>query len=96
MIKIDAAKNQVVLGSLRDSYGKEFVVTQPNFILRPIKKRVVCKVKIRYNHKEAEAEIIPQGRNLSVRFRQGQFAITPGQSAVFYDGNIVIGGGIIN
>ena len=93
--KIDAKRNEVVLGGLRDTYGREFVVTQQNFIIKPLKKRVVCKVKIRYNHKEAEAEIIPQGRDLRVKFRRGQFAITPGQSAVYYDRDIVIGGGII-
>ena len=53
------------------------------------------KVKIRYNHPEAEAEIEPYGRNLRVRFKQAQFAITPGQSAVFYQGDMVVGGGII-
>lgn len=93
--RIDAVKNQIILGRLKDAYGREFRVIQPNFILKHFKKRVVYRVKIRYNHQEAEAEISPQGRNFRVRFRHPQFAITPGQSAVFYDRDIVIGGGII-
>jgi len=95
VIRINVAKNQVVLGRLRDAYGREFKVIQSNFILKPLQKRVVYKVKIRYNHPEAEAEIWPQGGNFKVRFRHPQFAITPGQSAVFYDRDIVIGGGLI-
>jgi tRNA-specific 2-thiouridylase len=95
VIRINAAKNQIILGRRRDACTKELTATQPSFIRRPLKKRVVCKVKIRYNHREQEAEILPQGRNLRVRFRRAQFAITPGQSAVFYQGDMVVGGGII-
>ena len=83
------------LGRLKDAYSKECQVRKANFLLQPIKKRVVCRVKIRYNHPEAEAEILPLGRNFKVRFKQAQFAITPGQSAVFYQRDSVIGGGII-
>jgi len=96
VIKIDTENNKIILGKLRDAYGRDFIVKQPNFISHPIKKKVVYKVKIRYNHKEAEAEIHPEGKNLKVSFSQPQFAITPGQSAVFYKGDFVIGGGIIS
>lgn len=95
VVGIDARKKQIVLSSLKDAYGREFTVGEPNLILEPIKKKVVYKVKIRYNHKEAEAEIEPCAKFLRVRFKRAQFAITPGQSAVFYDGDTVIGGGVI-
>ncbi|MGD9014568.1 MAG: tRNA 2-thiouridine(34) synthase MnmA [Candidatus Omnitrophota bacterium] len=95
VVGINPAKNQIVLGDLGDAYGREFTVVQSSFILRLLKKKVVYKVKIRYNHQEAEAMILRCGRTLRVRFRQPQFAITPGQSAVFYHGDIVMGGGII-
>lgn len=96
VVRIKAAGNQVVLGRLKDAYKKEFLVSRPNFILRPIKKKVVCGVKIRYNHKESKAEVSPYGRRLKVKFNKAQFAITPGQSAVFYDQDRVIGGGVIS
>jgi len=52
--------------------------------------------KIRYSAKEAEAYISPfENERLRVRFAQKQRAITPGQSVVFYDGDIVVGGGTI-
>ena len=54
------------------------------------------RAKIRYRHPEAKAQFIPleSGKGL-VEFRQAQRAITPGQSVVFYDGDVVVGGGII-
>jgi tRNA-specific 2-thiouridylase len=53
-------------------------------------------VKIRYKHDGAEAVIYPLEHNrVRVELKQPQRAITPGQAAVFYDGDIVIGGGWI-
>ncbi|HDD64720.1 MAG TPA: tRNA 2-thiouridine(34) synthase MnmA, partial [Firmicutes bacterium] len=55
-----------------------------------------AEVKIRYKHTPSPAAIYPYGKNsLKVVFASPQRAITPGQSAVFYKGDIVIGGGII-
>ena len=52
-------------------------------------------VKTRYSSKEAKAKIIQEGTNIKVVFDEPQKAITPGQSAVFYVGDIVLGGGKI-
>jgi len=60
-----------------------------------LKKKVALRVKIRYNHKEAAAIVTPSGSKLKVSFTQPQFAITPGQSAVFYNKDNCIGGGVI-
>jgi len=61
-----------------------------------VKKKVAVRVRIRYNHKEALADIAAWGDKIKVCFRKPQFAVTPGQSAVFYDKDIVLGGGIID
>ena len=95
VVKINPGKNQIVLGNLKDTYSQEFRVIQPSFVLRPDKKKIVCKVKIRYNHRATRAKIIMRKKGLRVRFDHAQFAITPGQSAVFYDHDVVIGGGVI-
>ncbi len=96
IIKIDPKNNQITVGKKEDAFKKEFIAREPSFIPRPIKKKVAMKVRIRYNHKEAQAEIIPFEDKIKVKFKKPQFAITPGQSAVFYDKDIVLGGGIID
>ena len=56
-----------------------------------------CKAKIRYRQPEEWAEVIPQeDGSVKVIFDMPQRAITPGQAAVFYDGDIVLGGGEIS
>ncbi|MBU1871776.1 MAG: tRNA 2-thiouridine(34) synthase MnmA [Candidatus Omnitrophica bacterium] len=94
--KIDAVRNQITLASRNDACGREFKVIRANFLIRAPKKKVVYRTKIRYNHKEAQAEVVPEKGCLRVKFKRPQFAITPGQSAVFYKRNMVIGGGIIS
>jgi tRNA-specific 2-thiouridylase len=94
--KIDPGKNQITVGAKEDALKKEFLVKELNFIFKPIKKKVVLKVKIRYNHKEATAQLLPIKDKIKVKFKKGQFAITPGQSAVFLDKDKVVGGGIID
>jgi tRNA-specific 2-thiouridylase len=94
--KIDCKKNRIIVGKKEDAYKDEFLVKETNFILTPIKKKIALKVRIRYNHREALAEVMPLGNRIKVRFRRPQFAITPGQSAVFYDKDKVLGGGIID
>lgn len=95
IIKIDAKKNLIIVGSKEEALSQEFLVKDLTFTGRPVEKKVALQVKIRYNHAQSPAEISPFGKKLKVRFRIPQFAITPGQSAVFYAKDKVIGGGII-
>ncbi|MDO9573159.1 MAG: tRNA 2-thiouridine(34) synthase MnmA [Candidatus Omnitrophota bacterium] len=93
--QINARNNQITVGKREDASKSEFLVKKLNFLGRPIKKKVEIKVRIRYNHKESLASVFPLSNKLKVSFKKAQFAITPGQSAVFYDKDIVLGGGII-
>ena len=52
-------------------------------------------VRIRYRHEPAQATIVPSAHGFSVKFDMAQSAIAPGQAAVIYDGDRVVGGGII-
>ena len=93
--QINAKDNQVSLGRRQEVYKNEFIIKEGHFLGKPPKKKIEIKVRIRYNHKEAPAVVYPGKGKQRVIFKQPQFAITPGQSAVFYQGDIVLGGGII-
>ena len=53
-------------------------------------------VKTRYSQREAEAKLTATDRGLRVDFKEAQRALTPGQAVVFYDGDVVLGGGTIS
>ncbi len=94
---INVAKNEVMLGDEEDILSKELCVSNLNFIsVDQLTSLTQASVKIRYGTKEAEAILIPEKKDLlRVEFKVPQRAITPGQSAVFYQGDVVLGGGII-
>jgi len=93
--EIDPKNNRITVGKKEDAQKREFLVKEVHFISRPIEKKVAAKVRIRYNHREALAQLEPFKNKIKVKFREPQFAITSGQSAVFYQRDIVFGGGII-
>jgi tRNA-specific 2-thiouridylase len=94
---IVSERNVIVVGSKEEVYGAEFSASDLNWIsLAKLEQPITAKAKIRYLHNEAEAAIIPIDEDkVQVRLKEPQMAITPGQAIVFYNGNTVIGGGII-
>lgn len=93
----DVKNNRVILGRMNEQFRKECIVKDINLIaFDSIDGEYTCKVKIRYRHEPAEAKIIQIDKDkVMVIFKEAQKAITKGQSAVFYDGEYVIGGGKI-
>ena len=90
-------KNEVIVGEEKELYKSEILVSDINLLLvDEIKEWMKVSVKTRYSSKVAEAKIIQQGNTIKVVFDEPQRAMTPGQSAVFYIGDIVLGGGKIN
>jgi len=89
-------KNEVIVGEESELYKKEIEVTDINLLLvDEIKEWMEVTVKTRYSAKEAKAKIKQEGENIKVILDEPQKAITPGQSAVFYVDDIVLGGGKI-
>jgi len=96
VIDIDPKANRIVVGSKEEACSKSFLVNEPHFISSRLKNKVVSRVKIRYNCKEERAQLQLFKGALKVDFFKPQFAITPGQSAVFYQKDTILGGGIIS
>ncbi len=97
VIRIDRERNTIVVGEEEEVYGDTFIVGAVNWIVpREMIPFHNTHVKIRYNHPGSEASIFPkEGGEWGVKLKSPQKAITPGQAAVFYDGEIVLGGGWI-
>ncbi len=92
----DSKTNTVTLGSEEDLYKTEIRVSNINLISYDrIDDGMKVTVKTRYSQNEQEAMLYNDGEELIVRFSAPQRAPAPGQAAVFYDGDIVIGGGTI-
>ena len=97
VIKKDVESNNVILGRNTDLFATKLTATNINLIsCDKIIEPMRIKAKIRYNQKEQPATVIQIDENrIEVVFDEPQRAITKGQSVVLYDGDIVVGGGII-
>ena len=97
VVGLDVENNNVILGEDSEVFGRELIAYDLNFIsIDNLEEPMRVKAKIRYSAKEADALIIPIEKDkVKVVFDTPQRAITPGQSVVFYENDIVVGGGII-
>ena len=97
VVRIDVPRHQLVVGKRDELLGKAFFAKSVNWLsIAQPETPMRAKVRIRYRAHEAEAMIIPNGASrVRVEFVEPQAAITPGQAAVFYDHEVVLGGGWI-
>jgi tRNA-specific 2-thiouridylase len=97
VVEIDTARNALVVGPKAALFRRELLAEKVSFVAGyPPLQAVAIAAKIRYRANEAPAVLIPlPGQTAGVAFAQPQPAITPGQGVVFYQGDIVFGGGII-
>ena len=96
VVDILPEKNEVVIGSQEEILKTELTAENINLIsISEIKEPMHVQAKIRYNSKESPAMVYPIKNNqIKVIFENPVRAVTPGQSVVFYDNDIVIGGGV--
>jgi tRNA-uridine 2-sulfurtransferase len=97
VLQIKGDKRQVVVGEAESLYSRTLLTRRTNLIaVEDLRGPMRVSVKIRHRHEPAAAVIEKAGANeILVGFDQPQRAITPGQAAVFYDGDVVVGGGWI-
>lgn len=102
VIKLDAAMNRVVVGERQEAISHETTVGRVNWVSIPCPEAPIpVTVQIRYRSEAVPATVIPlpdpQGNLTRARlvFVEPQFSVTPGQGAVWYDGEVLLGGGIL-
>jgi tRNA-uridine 2-sulfurtransferase len=93
--RIDKANNAIVVGSQQEARTREFLVQGLNWITPPWTGHFRATVKVRSMMKDRPASVRITDDKAEVIFDEPQWAPAPGQSAVFYDGDSVMGGGVI-
>jgi tRNA-specific 2-thiouridylase len=97
VVDLDAERNTVCVGEAADLDGRELVAEGVNFIAcDPPPSPLRVEAKIRHSHRPAAASVRAlDGARAEVLFDVPQRAASPGQSVVFYQGDVVVGGGVI-
>jgi tRNA-specific 2-thiouridylase len=97
VLDIDPKTNEIMVGPEKSLYKKTLTANEVNWISgNSLKSSLTVKAQIRYNHIPQKAVVRPKGSDLiQVEFEKPLRAVTPGQSVVFYEGEILLGGGTI-
>ena len=96
VVRIDTESNQVILGPEEALYRSTLWASNMNFPSGELpKERLEVSAKIRYKASESPAVLTVRGDWAEVRFEEPQRAVTPGQAVVFYKGEELVAGGII-
>jgi tRNA-specific 2-thiouridylase len=93
--ELNPGANQIRVAPQASLYSTLCFIENLNWLVDEPSEPVQVHARIRYNSAGASARLTPEGNRFRLEFREPQLAITPGQSAVFYDSDIVMGGGII-
>lgn len=96
VIRLDTARNRLVVGAKEHLASSECKVVDINWIGKAPQAPLSVRTRVRYRSKEVASIVTPRNENTAVvRFENPQSAVTPGQGAVFYRKNEILGGGWI-
>lgn len=97
VVGLDAGRNQVIVGDRTQGHLSECTVQRVNWVsIAPPTAPIATEVQVRYRSPAVPATVIPiEDGRVKIIFDEPQFSITPGQAAVWYDGEILLGGGVI-
>lgn len=95
--KLDMQRNEVVVGGNQSVFAKGLLASDANWIaIEQLENGMEFGAKIRYGKREAQAKLSLQADGLlKVKFAEPQRAVTPGQFVVFYEGDVLVGGAMI-
>jgi tRNA-uridine 2-sulfurtransferase len=97
VVRLDTGRNRLIVGSKNDLLTSECKITDINWIADEPSSPVEVFTRVRYRSQEVPATVTPQDEHQAiVRFKTCQSAVTPGQAAVFYQDDEILGGGWIN
>ncbi len=94
--RIDPHNNSIQVGSRDEAMAQRIHVNEMNWLLRPESSSFTASVKVRSMMEARKASVMAGDDSADVVFDEPLWAPAPGQSAVFYDGDVVLGGGIIS
>jgi tRNA-specific 2-thiouridylase len=98
VIALDAGRNKVIVGDRSSATQPECTAYRVNWVSIPAPTNPIrASVQVRYRSTAVPVNVIPldDGSRIKLIFDEAQFGITAGQAAVLYDGDILLGGGII-
>ena len=96
MVRVDADANRIVVGPDEALYNHRLRASKVNYTSGVAPQGPMdVTVKVRYKSHEAPAVLQANGNEALVRFKEAQRALTPGQAVVFYQDDVLVGGGII-
>lgn len=96
VVSVQPGANTLVVGTRREATRDAFTVERLNWMRTPLERPLATTVQIRYRQQPIPATVHPANDGQArVELREPQFAVAPGQAAVFYEGDTVIGGGWI-
>ncbi len=96
VVGIDAGRNQVIVGSREQAESLVCQVREVNYVAGGVPEISLSgQAKVRYNMEPQAARWVPRGYQAEVRFENPQWAISPGQVAVLYQGDVLVAGGKI-
>ena len=92
---IDADNNTIIVAKKTSLYSDYCFATETNWFVNPPEEKTEMTAQIRYNSTGTLATVYKENDRYLVKFKEPQLAATPGQSVVFYDNDLLLGGGII-
>jgi len=95
VVKIDPARNALIAAEKKSVFRTELLASDLAWVTDRPSETFTAKAKIRYRNPETPVQVELLNGRVRVKFKKPQFAVTPGQSVVFYRRNVVLGGGVI-